>query len=207
MQIGDYAIKVSSVSTEEELIDFLKFNNFRHCEQFDNCPSKDEHLMVVNVINRIYFRISKFYISCETLTESQFLDKVNYDEDENIEYKILYDGDNLAYDGLTLRGSPYGLGVAYYPNGNKYREGVFDAKGIIEGKEYYSSGQLKFAGIWRKNGGYGPNYPVMGNYFSEDGDLIFSGKFEVKRGGVGYPMMKYPKYRFEEKDRPKIDYL
>ena len=118
MQMGDYAIKASSALAEEELIDFLKFNNFRYCEQFDNYPSKDEHLMVVNVINMTYFRISKFYISCETLTESQFLDKVNYDEDENIEYKILYDGDNLAYDGLTLRGSPYGLGVAYYPNGN-----------------------------------------------------------------------------------------
>lgn len=89
----------------------------------------------------------------------------------------------------------------------KYREGVFDTKGIIEGNEYYSSGQLKFAGIWKKHGAYGPKYPVMGNYFSEDGDLIFSGKFDVKRGGVGYPMMKYPKYRFEEKDRPKIDYL
>ena len=58
------------------------------------------------------------------------------------------------------------------------------------------------------NGSYGPNYPLFGNYYSREGELIFSGKFEVKKGGVGFPMVKYPKYyRFNEKDRPEIEYL
>lgn len=207
MQLGDYAIKPSSKTALDNLVDFLKFNNFEHAVQFEkDCPSEDA-IFVANVINKTYFTISRFHINCKTLSERQFLDRINYREDENITYNILYDGDNLAYDGLTLRSSPYGLGVAYYPNGNVFRDGVFDVKGIIEGKEYYISGQLKFAGIWMKHFGYGSNYPVMGNYYSEEGELIFSGKFEVKKGGVGYPMMTYPKYRFEEKGSPKIDYL
>ena len=41
----------------------------------------------------------------------------------------------------------------------------------------------------------------------ENGDLIFSGKFHFQKGGVGYPMMKYPRYRLEEKDRPTLEYL
>jgi hypothetical protein len=34
----------------------------------------------------------------------------------------------------------------------------------------------------------------MGKYYAENGDLIFSGKFHFQKGGVGYPMMKYPKF-------------
>ena len=99
------------------------------------------------------------------------------------------------------------FGVAYYSNGNKYREGIFGRRGMIEGKEFYSNGKIKFEGIL-KYPGYGPIYPTMGNLYNEDGELIFSGKFEVKKGGVGFPMVKYPKYyRFNEKDRPEIEYL
>ena len=37
---------------------------------------------------------------------------------------------------------------------------------------------------------------------------MFSGKFEIIRGGVGYPMIKHPRgYGLIEKDRPKIEYI
>ena len=65
----------------------------------------------------------------------------------------------------------------------------------------------KFEGIKNVNGGYGPNYPVRGNMYDRNGDLIFSGRFEYQKGGVGFPMMRYPRYRFEEDDAPKIKYL
>ena len=206
VQVGDYVIKPSSKSNEEKLIEFLEFNNFYHDSRFENNPLNREHVTVVNVVNRTYFSIDKFFLPSETISEIEFLNKINYYPDEDIVHEKLYN-DELVYEGYTRCGKPYGLGVAYYPNGNKYREGVFDRKGIIEGKEYYSSGQIKFAGIWRRNSAYGPNFPILGNYYSENGDLIFSGKFEVIRGGVGFPMMKYPRYRFEEKDRPEIKYL
>ena len=93
------------------------------------------------------------------------------------------------------------------PNGKKYKEGVFGRKGLVEGKEFYSNGQVKFEGIINVNGGYGPNYPVRGNMYDRNGDLIFSGRFEYQKGGVGFPMMRYPRYRFEEDDAPKIKYL
>ena len=209
MQIGDYIIKPSSKSSEQNLMDFLKFNSFSHDSRFENHPIETRELViVVNVINRTYFNIDKFFVpSDKIISEAEFLNGINYCQEKNIEYEKIYNDEGMVYEGYVRCGKPYGLGIAYYPNGNIYREGVFDIKGIIMGKEYYSSGQLKFVGIWRKNMGYGPNYPILGNYYSENGELIFSGKFEVKKGGVGYPMMKYPRYKFEEKDRPEIEYL
>lgn len=41
-------------------------------------------------------------------------------------------------------------------------------------------------------GGYGPNAPYDGNAYGEDGELIYSGRFEIKRGGVGWPMIQKP---------------
>ena len=84
---------------------------------------------------------------------------------------------------------------------------MFGIKGLIEGKEFYSNGQIKFEGTKLVNGGYGPNYPIRGNLYNEKGDLMFSGKFEYVRGGVGFPLMRYPRYKFEEKDKPKFEYL
>ena len=80
-------------------------------------------------------------------------------------------------------------------------------KGIVKGKEYYPTGQLRFEGRWCLTGGYGPNAPCDGNAYSEDGELIYSGKFEIKRGGVGWPMIQKPKgFPLEQKERPNIDY-
>ncbi|MBR4447203.1 hypothetical protein [Methanobrevibacter sp.] len=207
MQLGDYIVKPSSKSAEEELIDFLKFNNFSYGLEFENISSNVEHVMVVNVIRKTYFNIDEFFVPhSKAICETEFLDKVKYHPQKGAEYKVLCN-DELVYEGFTRCSMPYGLGVAYYPNGNIYRDGIFYIKGIIEGREYYSSGQLKFEGKWLVNRGYGPNYPTIGNYYAEDGKLIFSGKFQVKKGGVGFPMMKYPKYRLLEKDSPKLDYV
>lgn len=204
MQLGEYIVIPTN---EEELVDFLKFNNFTYDSNSENNPLNREHVIVINVINKTYFNCDRLILpSSKRISQSEFLDKIKYHPEKGVEYRVICN-DELAYEGLTRYGKPYGLGVSYYPNGNIYQEGVFYKKGIIQGKEYYSSGQLKFAGIWAFNGGYGPNYPVMGNYYDEKGDLIFSGKFEVKKGGVGYPMMKYPRYRLFEKDRPDLKYL
>ena len=207
MQVGDYIVKPSSKSAEEELIDFLKFNNFSHDYELENNPQDRECLIVVNVIRKAYFNVDAFFLpSSEVISEREFFDNVKYHPEKGVEYRVICN-DELVYEGFTRCGKPYGLGIAYYPNGNVYRDGVFFIKGIVEGREYYSSGQLKFEGIWAVNRGYGPNYPVMGKYYAENGDLIFSGKFHFQKGGVGYPMMKYPRYRLEEKDRPKLEYL
>lgn len=121
--------------------------------------------------------------------------------------KLYTESGEPVYEGYTTLDKPYGLGVAYYSNGNKYREGVFGRKGLLEGKEFYSDGRVKSEGTMIANNGYGPNFPKMGNLYNKDGNLIFSGKFECKKGGVGWPMIKYPSYKFEEGDKPKIKYL
>lgn len=207
MQLGNYIVKPSSKSAEDDLIDFLKFNNFTYNHELENNPSGREHVIVVNVIRKACFNVDAFFLpSCEAICEKEFLDKVKYHPEKGVEYKVICN-DELVYEGFTRCGKPYGLGVAYYPNGNVYRDGVFYTKGIVQGKEYYSSGQLKFEGIWAVNMGYGPNYPVIGTYYAENGDLIFSGKFHVQKGGVGYPMMKHPIYRLVEPDSPELKYL
>ena len=207
MQVGDYAVLPTCIRDENCLINFLKRNSFKYEKQFENDPLDRGYLIVINVIHRIYFRIDKYYLaSAQKLAEKEFLDKINYDK-YSTHKKLYSDNDELIYEGYTTLEKPYGLGVAYYSNGNKYREGVFGRKGLLEGKEFYSNGQVKFEGSLIANSGYGPNFPNNGNLYNEDGKLIFSGKFEWKKGGVGWPMMKYPRYRFEEEDRPEIQYL
>ncbi len=58
------------------------------------------------------------------------------------------------------------------------------------------------------NGSYGPNYPLFGNYYSREGELIFSGKFKFVRSGLGYPLRKesYPQYPIIEKDHPNLNF-
>lgn len=94
-------------------------------------------MIVINVIHRIYFRIDKYYLpSAQKLSEKEFLDKIKYDKYSK--HKKLYSGSGeLVYEGYTSLDKPYGLRIAYYSNGNKYREGVFGIKGLLEGKEFY----------------------------------------------------------------------
>ena len=207
MQTGDYAVKPTCKRDEDCLIDFLESNGFRYAKNFENNPSNGEYLIVINVIHRTYFRIDRYFLNVMPMSEIEFLNKIKYYPKSKVIRRSLYSDDNeLLYDGYTVDYCPFGLGTSYFANGNKFQEGVFYTKGLIEGMEYYPTGQVRFEGILQTHGGYGPNYPKIGKLYSEDGDLIFSGKFEVKRGGVGFPMMKYPRYRFLEK-RPKIDYL
>ena len=48
--------------------------------------------------------------------------------------KLYYKSGKVIYEGYTLNGKPYGAGTAYYVNGNMYREGVFDIKGLVFGR-------------------------------------------------------------------------
>ena len=205
LQVGEYAIKASNKS---EIMEFLNFNGFTHNSRMDNNPSNREYVIVVNIVHRDYFIADEFFIYPH-LTEEEFFKKISYYPKDKIDYKKLFDDEGrLLYEGYVLNDHPYGLGRLYFDNGNIYQEGIFDIKGIRLGKEHYYSGQVKFEGSWTINKGYGPNAPKEGNVYSEDGDLIFTGKFEIKSGGVGWPMIKHPAgYSNIEKNCPKIEYI
>lgn len=96
--------------------------------------------------------------------------------------------ETLLYEGFTLNGKPYGAGTVYYPNGNKYQEGVFGIKGLLIGREYYSNGNIRFEGVYRLNDGYGPNYPHMGTVYDQNEQETFNGIVTIKRSGLGYPL-------------------
>ena len=197
-----YHVRASSEELKAELMEFLDENGFE-------CNDLRGMLFLIDVVDKTCRPVSVDENACEIISISKFYDKVNYCPKSGILRKQLHDeSGNLVYGGYTLDSSPYGFGTAYFSNGNVYREGIFDIKGIVQGKEYYPSGQIRFEGQWCLTRGYGPNAPCDGNAYSENGDLIYSGKFEIKRGGVGWPMIQKPKGFFiEQKDRPKIDYL
>ena len=210
MQIGDYAIKPTSDSAEKELIEFIKFNGFKHVFKFENSYTDDNKLLIINVIRKTYFFIEKFYVSLNAIDEKTFYSKVNYYPNGKIKHKKIFTEDNnLLYEGYTINNKPFGLGILYYSNGNKYWEGIFDIKGIFQGKEYYSNGKLRFEGIWKITSGYCKDTPEIGNLFNKDGELIYSGKFELKIGGVGYLTIKHPKiyHKLNENYSPNIDFV
>ncbi len=108
-------------------------------------------------------------------------------------WKQLYSKDGiLVYEGFTVNGKAYGVGTSYYENGSPFHEGIFGVKGLLNGREYYPNGQVRFDGVFRLTKGYGPNAPEYGTWYSENGEELFRGKFEIKRGGVGYPMVVCP---------------
>lgn len=198
-----YYVKISSDEGKLKLIRFLKENGFE---------SKHEAglLFSIDVVDKTYNSVSVDKVGdADIISESKFYDKINYCPWDKIVYKRIFDEyGNLLYEGNTLHNAPYGFGTAYFENGNVYREGIFDIKGIVQGKEYYPSGQLRFEGQWSLTRGYGPNAPYDGNAYGENGELIYSGKFEIKRGGVGWPMIQKPKgFPREQKHCPKINYL
>ena len=197
-----YYVKVSSDDAKSKLIMFLNENGF-------DGSNTSESLFLIDVVVKSYESVSlKEVGSGNIISESKFYDKVNYYPRNRIERKKIFSDDNiLLYEGYTLNGLPYGFGIAYFENGKVYREGIFDVKGIVQGKEYYPSGQLRFEGQWCITYGYGPNAPCNGNAYDENGEMIYSGKFEIKRGGVGWPMIQKPKgFAHEQKQRPKIEY-
>ncbi len=121
--------------------------------------------------------------------------------------RLYYDTGELQYEGYYLSYTdnddqhyPYGKGTKYYKNGNIAREGLFIIGGLLEGKLYYQSGQLKFDGIFydKRNpkigAYYGPTYPLRGKYYLEDGTLAYDGEFIVQKiGNLAYPQVIYPK--------------
>ena len=112
----------------------------------------------------------------------------------------------LLYEGATRNGKPFGAGTAYYCDGTIYQEGIFGIKGLICGREYYTNGQVRFEGIYRLNRGYGPNWPEYGTFYDQDGIEQFHGEFEVRTGGVGYPMVSVPEGfgPVVQKDHPEL---
>lgn len=184
-----------NVKSSKELIEFLKSNGFN---------GRVGKTIKINVVEKTYSETK----DDDIVSQSKFLDKVNYyPRDEIVRKKLYGDENKLLYEGYTIDGMPYGFGVMYFPDGTIYREGIFDVKGIVQGKEYYPSGQLRFKGTWSITYGYGPNAPREGEVYSEDGELTFRGRFEIKKGGVGFPMIINPKgYRHEQNNCPKIQY-
>lgn len=197
-----YYVKVSSDGAKSGLIGFLEENGF-------NCENESGLLFSIDVVEKTCNAVSVDEVGDDVIiSESKFYDKVNfYPRGEIVRRKLHDECGNLIYKGYTLHYSPYGFGTAYFSDGTVYREGIFDIKGIVQGREYYPSGQLRFEGTWSLTWGYGPNAPYDGDAYSEDGELIYSGKFEIKRGGMGWPRILKPKgFPHEQKGRPKIDY-
>lgn len=207
MQLGDYIVKPDNRRDENKLISFLEFNNFRYCKYFEKNPLDNDYLIVINVIHRHYFEIDKYYLAGENLTVDEFFEKIHYFENGKVLYRKLFSNGKLLYEGYTINDKPYGLGTLYFENGNKYKEGIFDIKGVIEGKEYYPEGQVKFEGTWSITTGYGYNAPHKGCLFNKKGKLIFSGKFQINKCGVGAPMIRYPGYGRDPDNIPKIEYI
>lgn len=97
----------------------------------------------------------------------------------------------------AINGVPKLYGYEYYEDGNVKYEGILQRGGLYEGKYYYPSGKLKFVGRYNEreiNGGYyGPPFPINGSYYSETGELLYQGRFKIKRlGSLGYPKVVFP---------------
>ena len=116
---------------------------------------------------------------------------------------------NLVYEGNIKFRKAYGYGTSYFPNGTKYQEGIFNVKGLVSGKEFYPNGQLRFEGTYEINNAYGPNYPIFGDFYLPDGTKVYSGKFEVVREGLGWPIVIEPREygKVVQEGQPGIPYL
>ncbi len=103
------------------------------------------------------------------------------------EWTRLFDeDDNLLYEGHLMRERAFGSGTSYYPDGRICQEGIFGAKGLVCGRVYYPNGQVRFEGTFQYNDKYGPNWPIFGAWYSQDGELKYYGLFKViLRGGNG----------------------
>lgn len=125
------------------------------------------------------------------------------------EKQIMNSAGILLYEGSTLYGKPLGYGKTFFENGNVYQEGEFGVKGLIKGKEFYPSGKLRFDGIFKICKGYGPNYPICGKCYDEDGNLYYEGEIQCSFSGVGYPSVKIPANYgpIPQEGRPKLDYF
>lgn len=106
--------------------------------------------------------------------------------------KIYAKNGKLMYEGFTKAGKPFGSGTSYYSNGKKFQEGLFDSTGLVYGREYYRNGKIRFEGSYKINTGYGPNYPVFGTCYDEEGNEIFYGELKIIKSGLGWPTIVKP---------------
>ena len=84
MQIGDYAIKPTSDSAEKELIEFIKFNGFKHVFKFENSYTDDNKLLIINLLDLEYYIIpmvinigKEYLILKEYFKEKNIIQMVN----------------------------------------------------------------------------------------------------------------------------------
>lgn len=111
--------------------------------------------------------------------------------------KCYYDTGELCYEGDCVMLSwgqicPCGHGTEYYKDGTVKQQGLFQRRGLVSGRMYYPSGKLKFEGYCREPSGYGPAYPTTGTFYDEEGNVLYTGAFQIRTGGVGYPTVVIP---------------
>ena len=175
-------------------------------EKFRNVPGSDDEDKFRNILYDYYE--NKKTVKHDEYDE--FCKHLRYTFRNRMLWKKLYskDGSQLLYEGFTLNNKPCGLGTEYDIHGNKYREGIFDIKGLIQGREYYANGKVRFEGTLQLNRGYGPNYPSSGNYYDENCKLLFTGKFQITKSNVGIPSVLIPRnYGSLMQNKSEVTYL
>ena len=106
--------------------------------------------------------------------------------------KIKSKDGKLMYEGYTLNGKPCGTGTSYFENGNKYQEGVFNERGLLYGREYYSNGVIRFEGSYKPGVKDGPNYPTFGYCYDEDANEMYYGEVFIYEGHREIPVVRRP---------------
>lgn len=119
--------------------------------------------------------------------------------------KLFYPSGKLRYEGTYMpdwssyssHSELYIEGTLYYENGNVWKKGTFQSSGLLEGEEYYPNGQLMFRGRYNDkamNGSYyGPSYPLYGQFYDEEGNLVYDGEVKIGRSGnLRYPHVVLP---------------
>ena len=152
-------------------------------------PSKVDKIR--QLVKMSDYEINSLINSCPSIYGKMFYSR--YKKTSTRFERIFSDDGTILYEGEVLNGKPYGVGITYWENGNKYQEGIFDIKGLVYGIERYPNGNVRFKGVYEINRGYGPNYPIYGECFNEDGVMIYKGKLEISKSAIGYPFIKEPK--------------
>lgn len=118
--------------------------------------------------------------------------------------KLFYASGNLRYEGTYIpdfyvqstHTERYLEGTLFYEDGTVRQRGRFQRGGLREGDEYYPDGKLMFTGRYNdreKGDYYGPPYPEYGQFYDEDGNLVYNGKVRIGRsGGLAYPHVVLP---------------
>ncbi len=175
-------------------------------EKFRNVPGRDAE----NKFRKILYDYYENKKAVQHDGYDEYCKHISYTFRDSMLWKKLYskDGNQVLYDGFTLNNKPCGLGTEYDIHGNKYKEGIYDIKGLVQGREYYPNGQVRFEGTLQINRSYGPNYPSRGNYYDENGKLLFSGKFQITKSNVGIPRVLIPRnYQSLLHDNSELTYL